>query len=238
MSSSTSLALLAVALASFTTGCQVAHPSRAFTPVTPVFMAEKAAAARDERLGNYEGAYVTAVGAGQLDRARLARNDFIAAGMAAIDESYFEFEKDFKSLISAKGSVVESISIGLSTAATALTPPMTKTVLSAIDTTIKGVNSAVDKNALREKTFELLNNQMRRERSLVEARIKGLVADDAGALLKYSLEDARRDLTHYYFAGSITNALTTLATVTATAADAARTHAANETTRAVTGARR
>jgi len=201
--------------------CQSIDASKAITPLRPAYLARQSDDLK-ERLDQYVSQYDAADSSGDLAQARMSRNNFIAAGTTAIDEAYFEFEKEFKALISAKNASVDSVSIILTTAAAVFDGSTTKTVLAAIDTSLKGINTAVDRHTLREKTIELLNSEMRRQRAQVEAQTKDLIAaDDDAAVLKFSLEDARRQLVSYFYAGSVTNALTTLAANTAAGANAA-----------------
>jgi DNA-binding transcriptional MerR regulator len=201
--------------------CSSIDSSRAMTPLRPAYLDRQMGEA-EGRLQHYAGAYQQALDQGDVVQARAQRDHFVAAGTTAIDVAYFEFEKEFKALISAKNATVDSASIMLTTAAVVFDAAGTKTVLAAIDTSLKGINTAVDKHTMREKTLELLNNEMRRQRAQVDSQIRDLItADSDSPTLKFTLEDARRQLVRYFYAGSVTNALTTLAANTADSAGAA-----------------
>lgn len=179
-----------------------------------------------DRMDSYKTQYMEAT---SLELRRENRNAYVAAGLSLIDDAYFDYEKQFKFATSLKGGLVDSISITLSSVATLLTPGTTTRALSAADTTLKGVNKSVDQHFLREKTFELLNLEMRRQRSLVEQEIYSKInSDNDTTAVKYTLEDARRDLIRYYYAGSITNALTTLSQSVTESARLAESKAVSE----------
>ena len=210
------LLILAVLLS----GSACSHFVRTQTPLYPSALGpgNKLLLSADARLATDATNYY-ANAASDAPKARVHRDAFIDTALLLLDESYFDFEKRLKAGLAAKDVSVTWTSIALSATATLMTPPVTKSILSAIDTGIKGMDAAFDAKVLREKTFEILNSQMRKDRATLEKEIMEKVRNDKGkATLEYTLDAARRDLGRYYYAGSVTNALTQISQVTASAA--------------------
>jgi hypothetical protein len=102
-------------------------------------------------------------------------------------------------------TVADAVGMGLTAAATVLGGQEIKTILSATATGTQGTRISITKNYLREKTTEVLLTAMRatrREKAnlILEKMAKLSVVD-------YTLEEARVDLTSYFYAGSLQDAL-------------------------------
>jgi hypothetical protein len=138
--------------------------------------------------------------------------------MELIDEEYSTYEINLRSDRAYKDSLTQIASIALSSAATVTGTSNLKTILSAIDTGLKGANAAIDTEVYRDKASEALISQMRASRAKSASVIyNGLKKP----IVKYPLEALRRDLGNYYRAGNLTSALVDLASQSTQAATSA-----------------
>jgi hypothetical protein len=131
--------------------------------------------------------------------------------MREIDEEYHKFERALRSDRAYKDVVTQFGSIGLSAAATVTGTSSVKSILSVIDTGLKGANATIDKTVFWEKASETLISQMRASRAKVANQIfQGLDKSPSA----YPLEALLRDIGSYYDAGNVTSALVDLANQT------------------------
>lgn len=134
----------------------------------------------------------------------LARNEIIFARMRAIDINYYAYEADLMHERQGIGFGAIVASIGLSGAASVLTPVQTKTILSVINGALLGTTKAYSEEVLFKKTIEFLQGQMRANRLGVAAKIISQMND---SIDKYSLQMALADVEEYYVAGTLAGAL-------------------------------
>lgn len=139
------------------------------------------------------------------------RNRIVFELMGAVDEDFSKFERALRSDRAYKDIAVKWTSIGL-TAGASLASQGAANILAAIDTGLKGANEAVDKNAFRDNTPEVLINKMRAKRAEMASQIYESMNKKVGA---YPLEAAIRDVSRYYSEGFVTSALAALAASTA-----------------------
>lgn len=130
------------------------------------------------------------------------RNNLVFLGIAVINRDYIRYV-DFMTQSRAgfiTGSEIGAL--GTTTAATIVTPPGTKTILSGISAIILGSKSSIEKNFYQEVSFFVLNARMRAERGKVLADIMKRVGEDIDA---YPMSQVLVDLDRYYAAGTVLN---------------------------------
>jgi hypothetical protein len=114
------------------------------------------------------------------------------------------------------GVTGDTLVLGLTAASTIATHTPTKTLLSALGTAITGVNLSVDKNYFAQQTFQSIAVAMTTRRDKARtAIVQNMSAKDAE---DYPLEAAKRDLTAYFYAGTLPGGLQELQEEAASAA--------------------
>jgi hypothetical protein len=135
------------------------------------------------------------------------RNEYVTARMYAIDLAYNAFEAALTKERQRTGFAATTANLGLTTAATLVSPPGTKDLLTSAATVLTGLKAAYNDDILLAHTIELLQTQMRASRATVSTNIiKGLQA----GIAQYPLTAALSDVEAYYQAGTITGALVKL----------------------------
>jgi hypothetical protein len=152
---------------------------------------------------------------------REVRNRIVMELMGLIDDEYGKFERQLSADTRGKNFGVSSGSIAL-TGVASFSAGATAKVLAAIDTALKGVSGAVDKDLLAGRASEALIYQMRANRSKVQGEIYVRMNGDD---LAYPLEAAIRDLINYFNEGSVSVALSSLTQSAATQAASAASSA-------------
>lgn len=146
--------------------------------------------------------YTHAITASAFDRAKLLRNEVIAQRMYAIDLQYSQYEASLTQESQKVGFTTLTTAEGLSTAATLLTPPGTKTILSGLTTAVIATKGHYDSEVLLALTMRTIQKQMRASRNKIaehiSARMNQNVAD-------YPLSAALSDVEDYYRAGTLTS---------------------------------
>ena len=113
--------------------------------------------------------------------------------------------------------------LGLTTAATLLTPPGTKTILSGLATAVTGLDKAYDEKMLLANSMQALQTQMRADRKARAAVIYAKMLKDNGSrktptpIEEYTLPMALSDANGYYQAGTLASALVGLSKTVANA---------------------
>ena len=148
---------------------------------------------------------------------KAVRNRIVYELMRLVDDDYGKFEGDLRGDRAYKDTIVKIVSLVL-TGGASLAQKTAANTLSALDTGLKGANEAIDANAFRSYTPELLINRMRTNRAEVAAKIYKSMDQPVD---KYPLEAAIRDIVNYYKQGSVTSALASLAATTSKEADTA-----------------
>jgi hypothetical protein len=156
------------------------------------------------------------------DRRAEVRNQILFELMGIIDDEFGRFERALSGTTRTKNFAVSSASMSLTGVATFATGSAAK-ILAAVDTGLKGINGAVDKDLLAGKASEALIYQMRANRSKVQSAIYGQMAKTDA---EYPLEAGIHDLVEYFNEGSVTVALASLTQTVATQASTAASAAA------------
>lgn len=147
-----------------------------------------------------------------------ARNEFVTARMYLIDRAYFDFETNILREAREGGFLTDLVTLGLTTAATAVGDKGLKTALSAGATGILGAKQAFDKEVLLDRAVQILQNQMRASRAATKTRILQRLRLPYD---QWTIGLAQSDVEEYYQAGTLVGALTS-------AADAATTQKLEE----------
>jgi hypothetical protein len=159
------------------------------------------------------------------------RNQIVTARMYQADIAYNYYEARLTNEIQKEGLLATATSLGLTTSATLLTPPGTKTILSGLATTVTGLDKAYNEKVLLANTMQALQTQMRADRKTRAAAIFAKMLRNVGntkvptPIAEYTLPMALSDADAYYQAGTIASALIGLSKTVANAeqnADAAK----------------
>lgn len=146
------------------------------------------------------------------------RNRILIELMGLIDNNYGQFERELSATSRGKNFGVSSTSLVL-TGIASFASGGAANVLAAVDTALKGISTAVDKDLLAGKATEALVYQMQANRSKRQELIFRSMKSDE---VEYPLEFGLRDLINYFNEGSVTFALVSMTqTVAAAAASAA-----------------
>jgi len=136
---------------------------------------------------------------------QLLRNEIIDARMADLDHKFSDYERAIYTEGIGSGVGTDWVLLGLTAGSTVSTVESTKTLLSALATTVVGGHASFDKRALFEKTLPALMAQMVAERETARAVIRSKQELPASV---YTLSAAESDLKKFEFAGSIPGAIT------------------------------
>lgn len=164
--------------------------------------------------------YNNAVTAGNLDTAKIRRDELIFKLKRNIDANYADFENELFIGKAASNVLFDITELGASAAIGITNGERAKTIIGTALTAFKGGRKSVDVNFFREKTTESLISTMRASRSRVEEKINLGLRNE---VKNYTLEEALGDLINYFFAGSLANALVELSQQASERADIART---------------
>ena len=124
--------------------------------------------------------------------------------MRAIDLFYSQYEASLTRERQNVGFFATVAQLALTTSATLLSSPATRTIITATATGLTGAKESYDKNILIDRTIDVLQKQMRAQRQLVKAKVIQRLALGTAA---YPLELALGDLEDYYRASTLTGAL-------------------------------
>jgi hypothetical protein len=134
--------------------------------------------------------------------------------MYIADMEYHDYEARLTREMQNEGLLATATSLGLTTAATLVTPAGTKTILSGIATAVTGMDKAYNEKELLSNTMQALQMQMRADRKTQAAVIFAKMYRDTGSGTKtvtsigdYTLPMALSDADSYYQAGTIASAL-------------------------------
>lgn len=141
----------------------------------------------------------------RLEKAKLLRNDIVFNLLGDIDKVYGEYVIRLNSGKGTEAFAADSLTLGLSSAATVATHAATKTLLSAIGTGITGAGQSFDKNFFAQQTFAVIATAMQTRRDKVRGVIAANLRDQD--VIAYPLSAARRDLVQYYYAGTLSGGL-------------------------------
>ena len=153
--------------------------------------------------------YHAAVAAGQMDAAKIDRNQIVFRVMAQIDAAYGEFELILSTRRAGAQTGGDAAQLGLTAAATVVGASGVKDILTATATALQGTRLSFDKNFFEQKTTEALVSQMRATRKNLQAQV--LLSLSTRDVNSYPLEAAWIDVVNYYYAGTIPSALVDIA---------------------------
>ena len=146
-----------------------------------------------------------------------SRNQCIFALKTIIDIKYYAYRWGLKALATNTGAATDMVSLGLSTAATAVGGAPVKTVLSAINVGITGAKSSLSADYLYSKSIELAINQMDADR---DQQFALMLKEMRNAVSSYGMEEAKNDLLKYYDVGTFSQAINSLQIKTGASANA------------------
>jgi len=132
------------------------------------------------------------------------RDEVINSRIRAINILFNEFLKDIQKERKLMEMGTDWATIALNSTAVILTPPLTKSILSAVSAGIVGAKGSVDKNMFYEKTMPVLISQMEANRKEILVNIRLGMTQETD---KYSLFHALIDLDDYYKQGTLPAAI-------------------------------
>lgn len=179
------------------TGCNSSlsgSPHRVFT-TTDEFMQAKQ---------TYGAESISAYHAALGPRKTQLRNQITLGRMYAIDIAFSEFESELTQERQRIPFAMTTASIALSGTGALIADSVTKSILAAVDTGLKGTKEAYDKDILVQRTIENLQKSMRTNRNIIKSRILTNLNRPNSV---YPLELALSDVEDYYRAGTITAGL-------------------------------
>jgi len=141
------------------------------------------------------------------------RNQIVTARMYIADMEYHNYEARLTREMQSEGFLATATSLGLTTAATLMTPAQTKTILSGVATAVTGLDKAYSEKELLSNTMQALQTQMRADRKAQAAVIYAKMFRDVGStkaitpIYEYTLPMALSDADAYYQAGTVASAL-------------------------------
>lgn len=137
--------------------------------------------------------------------ARVLRDKIAYGLMEDIDLGFAQYTTRLYSGKGFEAVGVDTLVLGLSSAATIATHVATKTILSALGTGFAGVGLSIDKNFFAQQTFQIIAIAMQTRRDKARDAIR---VDLSGNGVKtLPLNAVKRDLIAYYNAGSLAGGL-------------------------------
>ncbi len=138
------------------------------------------------------------------DERRAYRDQIIFRMLREIDANYARFTDALYADRATAQTLGEVAQIGLGTAGSLMGTASIKSILAATAAGIAGTDASIKKNFFAEQGTGLLLSRMNAVRAKRLAVIEKKVAADIN---DYSLEEAERDLTQYYQAGTLKSAM-------------------------------
>ena len=132
------------------------------------------------------------------------RDEVINSRIRAINILFNEFVKDIQKERKLLEMGTDWAVIALNSTAVIITPPLTKSILSAVSAGIVGAKGSVDKNLFYEKTMPVLISQMEANRKKVLVNVRLGMTQNTNT---YSLSQALIDLDDYYKQGTLPAAI-------------------------------
>lgn len=142
------------------------------------------------------------------------RNKIVYDLMFVINDYYDRYELSRYATVVGLGFAGDVGTLGLDTAATAVSGAGVKTILTAISTGIGGTKIAAQRDFLQNQNVGLLIQKMRQLRGEVFQRIQGHLHETVDA---YPVEAAFLDLQNYFHAGTLIGAVQALSNETGAA---------------------
>jgi hypothetical protein len=135
------------------------------------------------------------------EQMRLIRNEIIAQRMYAVDVQYTQYESALTREGQEVGFGATTAAEGLSTAATLVGPPGTKSILSGAATAVLATKGHYESEVLLAQTMRTIQKQMRASRNRIATSI---AARTSQSVADYPLAAAMSDVEEYYNAGTLT----------------------------------
>ncbi len=132
------------------------------------------------------------------------RDEFITARMSGIDIQFSAYETSLRQERQQLGFLATTTNIALMGTSSLIAPVQTKNILSAAAGGLTGANAAYNDDILLNRTIQVLQSQMRANRSRKAAFI---LAKLGSPISVYPIGMAQSDLEDYYQAGTLTSAL-------------------------------
>lgn len=153
--------------------------------------------------------YVSSFAVASRGQARALRNEIIAQRMYAIDVQYTQYETALTRERQEVGFATLTTAEGLSTAATLVSLPGTKTILSGLTTAVIATKGHYESEILLAQTIRTIQKQMRASRNTITDHIAKRMALDVA---DYPLSAALGDVEDYYRAGTLTTGILDVST--------------------------
>lgn len=135
------------------------------------------------------------------EQMKLIRNEILAQRMYAIDIQYTVYEASLTREGQEIGFGATTAAEGLTTAATLVAPPGTKTILSGVATAVLATKGHYESEVLLAQTMRTIQKQMRASRNRIAADISARMVQ---SVAEYPLAAAMSDIEDYYNAGTLT----------------------------------
>jgi hypothetical protein len=136
---------------------------------------------------------------------RTGRDDLLFSGINVINRNYFAYVDYMTQARAGLATGADFTSLGLTTAATLITPAGTKSILSGLSSVVIGSRASYEKNFFQEVSFFVLSAQMDARRREVYSQI--VPAADEGKEEEYSVQRIVAALDRYYEAGAANSTL-------------------------------
>jgi hypothetical protein len=189
----------------FITGCETTSPTLPKVVDPGGDMVKYA----PRQFGDDVKVYRTAIKENRITDATIVRDTMIQRVRLEIDGNYHQFEQKLFGDRAYFATAADWVELGLAGATTVVAGEGTKTILGAVLTATKGARLSLDKNFFREKTTETIMSAMQAERlkrlTLITQKMT------SGTAAQYSWDEAWVDLLDYFYAGTIENALLSIA---------------------------
>ena len=138
---------------------------------------------------------------------KTCRDEIIRSRMAWGDQNFYQFERALREESVRSDLGVDWLELIISAAISTVGGGQTKSILGVVSTTIQGAKSAFDKHTFREKSIDAILAHMRFLRMEQELVIRKRLVK---SVQEYPLEAALVDLSKYYNAGTVSEAMISL----------------------------
>lgn len=133
------------------------------------------------------------------------RNEILNEMIWLVDNSFEQFVRAFHVRTGTYNTAADAINIGLTGTSSVITPPGTKSILSAVAGGVTGIRASVDKNFFEQQSWQAIVSNMRALRATKLAEIQEHMKTKG--LNDYTIEQGLIEVQEYFFAGTVTAAL-------------------------------
>lgn len=141
---------------------------------------------------------------GNLAAAKDIRNAIVYQVMTQVDYAYGSYAAELFVGKGTIGVVQDAANLGMVAASTLAGNPATKTILGILSGAVIGLNLSANNNFFAQQSFQTLAIAMQTRRDKARESIQKALASDVST---YPLQLGLRDLTSYYFAGTLAGGL-------------------------------